>query len=143
MKRDVTIYIAASVLVLLFILTGVEKVVDFQAFREKMSGQVFGPWLLAVLTYMVPLSEIACVMLLLFPYTRFAGFILSTAMLAAFTVYIILVLLNVFAKHPCPCGGPLKHLTWGQHLIFNTIFLLISSLGLLLTYKERRTENFA
>jgi len=143
MKRKVTIYVSASLLIFLFILTGAEKVSDFQQFRDKMSGQVFTSGFLVMVTYLVPSSEIACVMLLLFPYTRLAGFILSTAMLSAFTAYITLVLLQVFAKHPCPCGGPLKHLTWAQHLIFNSIFLSISILGLMSTYRERRSENFA
>lgn len=143
MKRRVIIYLSASLLILLFILTGAEKVLDFQQFRDKMSGQVFTSGFLVMVTYLVPSSEIACVMLLLFPYTRLAGFILSTAMLAAFTVYITLVLLQVFEKHPCPCGGPLKHLTWTQHLIFNSVFLSISILGLMLTNRERRSEKFA
>lgn len=141
MKTKVAIYLSASVLVLLFVLTVLDKLVNFQEFREKMSGQVFGPHLLELVIYFIPACEIGCILMLLFSGSRSFGFIFSTAQMALFTGYVILVQLHVFARHPCPCGGPIKYLSWSEHLVFNCFFLAVSIFGLVLNLKERRTEN--
>jgi len=141
MTRKLMIYVFTCILVLLFIVTGLEKVVKFQEFSEKMSGQVFGKDLLPVMLFVLPVAEISCAVLLVVPKSRSVGFALSIALLTMFSTYIILILLHVFSTQPCPCGGPLEKLPWTGHLLFNLFFLIISGLGLILTIKERRQEK--
>lgn len=143
MTRKLIIYVSASLLVLLFIVTGLEKIVKFQDFSEKMSSQVFGKELLPLLTVVIPTAEVTCSVLLVIHKSRLFGFISATLLLTIFTVYIILVLLHVFSRYPCPCGGPLEKLTWAEHLMFNLSFLLISTIGLVLTIQERRSGKLS
>ncbi len=45
----------------------------------------------------------------------------------------------VFVKHlPCSCGGVLQGLSWGQHLLFNLLFLLLAVMGTLLESKPKK-----
>jgi putative oxidoreductase len=141
MKRKVIVDLSASVLILLFVLTVLDKLVNFQGYREKMTGQVFESHLLEWVIYSIPACEIACILLLLFSGSRPLGFIFSSILMALFTGYVMLVELHVFAKHPCPCGGPIKYLSWSEHLAFNCFFLAVSIFGLVLNFRERRTEN--
>ncbi|PWS26158.1 hypothetical protein DHW03_15290 [Pedobacter yonginense] len=141
MKTNVFTYLFASLLILLFVLTGVEKVVKFQEFKAQMSLQVFDKSILPVVTYFIPIAEIVCAGMLLFAKSRFAGFYLSALLMLAFMVYAALIVLHLFENHPCPCGGPIKHMNWRFHLVFNSIFLLFAVLGIIFTIKERRLEN--
>jgi hypothetical protein len=68
------------------------------------------------------------------------GFYLSALLLIIFTGYIALVLLNYFGRVPCSCGGVIRTLGWGLHLIFNVFFLLLSFLGIYLINRERRID---
>jgi putative oxidoreductase len=53
-----------------------------------------------------------------------------------FTVYTFLVLINVFGRRPCACGGVIENLTWGQHLVFNLFFVGVAIAGILLKKRE-------
>jgi hypothetical protein len=52
----------------------------------------------------------------------------------AFTVYII-VLMNIADHLPCSCGGVLAELSWGEHIVFNCVYIVLGILGIIL---ERR-----
>jgi len=143
MKTNVATYLFASALVLLFVLTGLDKVYRFQEFSEHMSMQIFGKAILPFVTFFIPAAEISCAVLLVFAKTRFAGFAVSAMIMLTFTGYAGLIVLHVFAKRPCPCGGPLEHMGWGFHLVFNACFLAVSVLGLIFTISERRHGKLA
>ncbi|WP_407637169.1 MauE/DoxX family redox-associated membrane protein [Daejeonella oryzae] len=66
------------------------------------------------------------------------GLNFSLFLLIQFTIYIILIMLNVFGRIPCSCGGILEEMSWGQHLVFNLFFLLLTIIAIIHNSKERR-----
>jgi hypothetical protein len=59
-------------------------------------------------------------------------------MMSLFTAYLIIML--KFSYHiPCSCGGVLQNLSWNDHIVFNTFFIVIAGAGALL--KANETNN--
>ncbi|WP_372976114.1 MauE/DoxX family redox-associated membrane protein [Mucilaginibacter sp.] len=132
--------VVAFFLIVLFIYTAVSKLLDFSQFQKQMELQTLPAWLQLVLIWSLPTIEIITGLLLMFIRTRMVGFYLSALLLIIFTGYIALVLLNYFGRVPCSCGGVIRTLGWGLHLIFNVFFLLLSFLGIYLINRERRID---
>lgn len=141
MKRHLLIELIAFLLIVLFIYATLSKLFDLPEYRLQMDRQVFTPGMKHLLFWLVPLAEIVASALLLFNRTRLRGFYLAVILLVIFTAYIALVLLHFFHAIPCSCGGVLKMLTWKAHLLFNLLFLLLSVLGIIMTYRERRAAS--
>ena len=130
-------------LIVLFVYAALSKLLAFDIFQRQMLNQVFRPWFDHLLVCLVPLLEIVAVALLLNKKTGYAGLWLSAALMAAFTAYTGLVLLHFWKRVPCSCGGILGHLSWGPHLLFNSLFLALSIWGIYLEQKERRLAGSA
>jgi len=139
MNRRNFIEIVAALLVLLFVYTALSKLLDLQEYRHQMDSQVFPKNLKHLLFWLIPILELITAMLLVIARTRLAGFFAAAVLLIIFTAYIGLVLLHYFKSIPCSCGGVLKILNWHSHLFFNLFFLLLSILGIVNTYRERRS----
>jgi putative oxidoreductase len=139
-NKKLIIEIAVLLLVFLFLYTGVSKLVDFKGFTNDLNNQPFPNGLTPVLKWIVPLTEIAIVILLLFEKRRLAGLYASAVLMSMFTLYTALVLLHLFEYVPCSCGGVIKQLTWPQHLVFNIFFVVISLLAIR-AYKQEEKHN--
>lgn len=125
-----------AALIFLWVYAAVSKLVDFQLSHNRMLNQVFSNRIAGILAWAVPASELLISALLLFAKARLAGLYASLFLLISFTVYISLVMGNVFGRIPCSCGGVLEKLTWGQHLIFNLLFLLLAFIGVFYEIKK-------
>lgn len=130
-------FTAVSLLILLFVYAPVSKLINLADFRGQLHNQPFPHVVAAALLVLLPATELAAAGLLLFAQTRKAGLWLSTCLLAAFTVYIVLVLAGYWARLPCSCGGVLNGLSWTAHLFFNLAFLLVCVAGLLTRLDSR------
>ena len=117
-----------ALLTLLFVYAASVKLLDLDHFKNEMAAQPFPPAAAKILTYLVPLSELLAAGLLV--ARKRAGDRLALALMAAFTGYTGLVLAGYFSRLPCACGGILSGMGWGAHLIFNSIFLIISILNI-------------
>ena len=132
------VVILSSLLVLLFLYTGLVKLRDLQQFAGEMRNQVFPRTLVPYIIWILPSVEISVALLLLFDRTRFAGLLSSFVLMLLFTVYTALVLLHVFKRVPCSCGGVIRSLSWGQHLVFNLFFLAVSVTAIKIFMHEHR-----
>jgi putative oxidoreductase len=128
-------------LILLFAYTASSKLLDFNQFKVEMYGQTLPHEVATLLIWLLPGMEMLVSLLLLFEKTRLAGFYASGVLMAVFTGYISLVLLNYFSRVPCSCGGVIKALGWKLHLVFNLLFLLLSVAGIYLSNRERRSPG--
>jgi hypothetical protein len=54
-----------------------------------------------------------------------------------FTAYIVAIL-NFSNYVPCSCGGVLEKLGWREHLIFNSAFVVLGLIGIVLQAEEER-----
>jgi putative oxidoreductase len=131
MKRDTVIKIICTLLVFLFVYASVSKLANWTTFVSDMNNQPFPAFLKPILVWAVPLSELAIVGLLIFDTTRLTGLYASLIIMIAFSFYTAVVLLHFFTYVPCSCGGIIKNLSWGQHLVFNLFFVLMAFIAIL------------
>jgi len=119
-----------SLLVLLFTYAALSKLFTFSAFDQQLHNQSFPGWLADFLLYFLIPAEIITALLLCFRQTLLTGLLLSSAFMFAFTAYIAMVMLHFWDRIPCSCGGILNQMGWTAHLIFNSIFLILSLITL-------------
>lgn len=131
-KSTANLIITATTVALTFlwVYAAMSKVLNYEQSRMQMMNQVFPAMINAVLLWVIPITELFIAGLLLFSKSRTAGLILSAILLFLFSGYVLLVMLNVFGRIPCSCGGIISKLSWGQHLVFNLTFLALAILGL-------------
>jgi putative oxidoreductase len=118
--------VLVCLLILLFFYTGFSKYADLEFYVSSIHRQHFPPWLTQMVIWGLPPAEIITGSLLIADKTRKTGLWISVILLTVFTFYIIGILLHVFSRTPCPCGGIIRTFRWPQHLVFNIIYLAIN-----------------
>ncbi len=101
-----------------------------------MNNQPFPNWLTPALVWTLPAAEIIISGLLMFDKTQLLGFRASLILMLLFTLYTLLVLLKVFGRMPCSCGGVIENLSWSQHLVFNLFYVGVALAGMILKKKR-------
>lgn len=133
----VFIEIIVLLFMILFLYTGISKILDYAVFKEQLAeNPVLAP-VATIIARSLPVTEFLLVIMLIVPKWRLKGLYLSTGLMLAFTIYIIALML--FADHlPCSCGGVLAELSWGEHIVFNSAFIVLGVLGIVLLKKLNR-----
>jgi hypothetical protein len=140
MKNKVITEIIGSLLICLFIYAFVSKIIEYQLFANQLSKNPFLKHFAGTVALVVPLSEILVAGLLVFKRTQLNGLYGSLILLSIFSVYIILLYLSG-KPLPCSCGGFVGLLSWPQHLLFNSIFILLSATGIILYKKKVKNRS--
>ena len=130
MKKETILIIITAIIAVLFFYASFSKLIDYDKSQWEMKNQIFPIGIAWVLTWLIPSIEIVLTFLLLFPTTRKKALWASLLLLTAFTLYIAIVMTRVFGRIPCSCGGILKNMDYGTHLIFNLFFIVLALLGL-------------
>ncbi|WP_295664710.1 MauE/DoxX family redox-associated membrane protein [uncultured Mucilaginibacter sp.] len=120
----------ATLIIMMFLYAGFSKYFDFGQFKRAMYSQPFPQWFSTVLIGILPPVEIVIAVLLFKDSTRLIGLKATLLTMSLFTLYIAAILVHVFPKVPCSCGGIIRMLTWPRHLVFNIFFLAITIIGL-------------
>ncbi len=117
-------------LIFLFTYTGLSKLIDHDNF---LTSLLLSPLIrnqALILVWLVPVVELLIVALLLSDKYRQTGLACSLILMTVFTVYVAYMIL--FIKHlPCSCGGVIKELSWSNHILFNSFFILLITISLL------------
>ena len=132
-KRSVQSVIAEGAALLLgslFIYTSISKVYDWQGTKKAMYNQAFPNWIADILLFLLPVLELGIASMLLISAWRKIGFLLSGMILLLFTAYIGWIGLGLTERIPCSCGGVLNSMDWGEHFLFNLMFLGITGYGI-------------
>jgi putative oxidoreductase len=130
MKRNYAVEIIAALFILLFAYTASSKLIEHEKFWILLHNDTPQTEKYAtLLSWAVPLSEIAITLLLFFPKSRRLGLWGSLAIMLLFTGYLGYMLFFTTSR-PCGCGGVIQKMTWNQHLIFNIFFTLLAAFGL-------------
>jgi|HubBroStandDraft_3_1064219.scaffolds.fasta_scaffold176416_1 putative oxidoreductase len=119
-----------AVLILLFVYTGCSKLFDLESFTHTLYNQPIPRPLVPLLVLILPALEIATAACLLFDRTRLIGLYSGLALLTVFTLYIGAILVHLFTKVPCSCGGIFRRLSWGQHFWLNLALLILAAAAL-------------
>jgi len=125
-------------LVLLFTYAALSKLFTFSAFDQQLHNQSFPGWLADFLLYFLIPAEIITALLLCFKRTLITGLLISSAFMLTFTAYIAMVMLHLWDRIPCSCGGILSQMGWTAHLIFNSIFLILSLTALFISTTDNK-----
>lgn len=116
---------ASALLLLVFLYTGLSKLLERTAFEVALANAPVIEKYAVILSIAIPVIEIIIALLLLLPAFRFVGLLASAFLLFAFTCYIIYLFL--YAKEmPCRCGGVVEKMTWSQHMVFNLALLALN-----------------
>jgi uncharacterized membrane protein YphA (DoxX/SURF4 family) len=140
MKRTTVVEIIVILYVILFLYTGISKLMDYSVFKEQIAtSPVLAP-IAKPIAWGLPWVEFLVTVLLVIPRWRLKGLIVSAVLMSLFTAYIILILL--FNKEiPCSCGGVIEQLSWGQHIVFNTVFIALAITAIRLQKRLKKDNS--
>lgn len=141
-KRTTIIESITILNLILFLYTGIAKIMDYSLVREELAqSSVLAP-VSNLVAFLLPVIEILVVLMLMVPRWRLKGYYLTLALMILFTGYVT-ILLTSGKDLPCSCGGIIQQLSWPQHLIFNSAFILadIWAIRLLLKQKKEISEE--
>lgn len=140
MKKTTIIEIIIVLYTILFLYTGISKLTDYPIFKEQIATSPLLAPVAKTIAAMLPFTEFFVVLLLIIPRWRLKGFYAALTMMALFTIYIIGILL--FNKElPCSCGGVLAELSWGQHIFFNSAFIVMAITGIIFQKRIQRANQ--
>lgn len=139
MKKTTIIEIIVLLYAILFLYTGVSKIMEYGVFREQLAESPILAPVASLVAHGLPILEFLLVVLLVVPRWRLKGFYASNGLMIAFTLYII-ALMSFNDQLPCSCGGVLAALSWGQHIVFNSVFIVLGITGVILEKKVRRSS---
>lgn len=142
MKNKLLIEIIASLLVILFLYTGLTKLFEHTTFRYQLS---ISPWpllasLSAFVSWALPIVEVLLAAMLLITAFRMTAFIASAILFAGFLVYLG-VLLSSDTSLPCTCGGIISSMSWHAHMWFDAACLLLCIAGIYLVRNKYQIIN--
>ncbi len=132
--------VIALLFVVLFLYTGISKLMDYTNFREQIATSPILAPISSLIAWGLPLAEFAVAVLLFIPAWRLWGLYASFVLMLLFTGYITAIL-TFSAELPCSCGGVLEEMSWDQHLVFNIVFTLLALIGAVLEKKRRKNKT--
>lgn len=141
-KRQVLLECISALLILLFVYASLSKFLDFKTFYREMDNQPLPNSWTPVLVWVIPCTEIAISVSLIFERTRLLGLYGALVVMGLFTIYTGIILMHFFPYVPCSCGGVIKRLTWTQHLILNLFFVAISIVAVIFQTRKRFNQIF-
>jgi len=136
-KRTTIIEIITVLNIILFLYTGIAKIMDYSVFKEQLADSPILSWAAKPVAILLPCVEFLIVLMLTIPRWRLKGLYASFVIMILFTAYII-ALFSVSKEMPCSCGGAIELLSWQQHIVFNSAFIILNVWTILLLKKERK-----
>jgi hypothetical protein len=136
-KRTTIIEIITVLNIILFLYTGIAKIMDYSVFKEQLAVSPILSWAAKPVALLLPWVEFAIVFMLIIPRWRLKGLYASLALMTTFTAYIIAMFI-VVPEMPCSCGGIIELLSWQQHLTFNSVFILLDIWAIRLFNKQKK-----
>jgi|SRR5579859_3693853 len=126
-----TVEIISALLIILFIYTGMNKLMDYDSFKFTLGRSPFIQHMSGFIAIALPAGELLIALSLVFRRSRLIGLYASYFLMFLFTGY-VWIMLHYAYDLPCSCGGVLASLSWKDHLLFNSAFTSLSLAGVLL-----------
>jgi thiol-disulfide isomerase/thioredoxin len=129
MKPNILYSAVVHFFMLLFVYTGVAKIVDISSFRLELAASPFLGFAVGFLTWALPILELLIVVGLFIPAWRLRGLYASLILMGLFTLYVSGIVF-IDDHLSCSCGGIVENLTPRQHLLFNGACMVLAWLGI-------------
>lgn len=134
LKNHLIIDVTTHLFIILFLYTGIAKLMDFNLFEEQLyESPVIAP-IAPIVAWSMPIIEILISISLFHPRFRLLGLYASFVLMSLFTIYVI-VILNIDKELPCSCGGIVEMLSWKGHLFVNSALVLLALISIRLQSK--------
>ena len=140
MKKSTISEIISLLFVILFLYTGISKLMDYDIAKEQIGLTPLLAPIAPAIVVIIPIAEIITAILLFLPKTRGYALWASLGLMMAFTTYVIYIL-SYNDQLPCTCGGVLEQLTWPEHLMFNLGMIILALAGIMLFQQPSRKNN--
>jgi hypothetical protein len=124
-KKSLLLEIISLWFVILFLYTGIAKLLDFSVFKAQLEESPVLEPVAPVIIWTLPAVEFILCILLFFEKFRLKGLYGTFLIMTMFTIYVLVMLLTS-PELPCSCGGIIEALSWPGHLIFNALMVFIS-----------------
>jgi hypothetical protein len=112
-RRLIILETMTCLLVLLWLYTGLDKLVDYKSYWHSMCLQIFPRSVLKIIVPVVPIVELGIGLLFFRPKWRGYAYVSSLLLLVSFTIYVALIYFGYFPKRPCACAGLFEKMSWG------------------------------
>ena len=127
--KEVVAFIITSICIFLFLTAGYSKFIDHEKFEFGLANVALIGSYARVISWAVPITEIAISLLLIIPKTNTTGLYAFTGTMVVFTIYILSMFLWA-EELPCNCSLIIKNLSWAGHVWFNLIIIGLSILAI-------------
>ncbi|MBI1780617.1 MAG: hypothetical protein HYR66_04535 [Sphingobacteriales bacterium] len=128
--------VTSYLLIFLFTYTGISKLIDHDTFKASILQSPAIRNQEAIISWLIPVTELLIVAMLLLNKYRHAGLVFSLVLMITFTAYIGYMLLFI-PSLPCSCGGILKELSWSNHLLFNSFVIVLILISLFSNTRQK------
>jgi putative oxidoreductase len=139
MNRSKIVEVISALFILLFVYTAISKIREYYTLELILKDYPLIGAFSSVISWALPATELIVALLLFIPRTKLLGLYCSAILMSLFTIYLGYIL-TFESKKPCTCGGMLQELSWPQHLIFNSLFILFAIWGIKLL-KNKSPKN--
>ena len=136
-KRTTIIEIITVLNIILFLYTGIAKIMDYSVFKEQLAVSPILSFAAKPVALLLPWVEFVVVLMLVIPRWRLKGLYACLGLMILFTAYII-ALFSISKEMPCSCGGIIELLSWQQHIVFNVAFIALNLWAIILLKKEKK-----
>jgi hypothetical protein len=141
MKRTLLIDIIAYFLILLFLYTGGEKLIDIHSFKEQLTSSPLLGGMAIIVAWALPITEILLAIVLFIPGWQLRGLYASLALMVIFTIYLVTIL-AIDDHISCSCGGIIENLSPRQHVWFNGAVIVLAALAIVLSRRHQTSLGF-
>ncbi len=137
LKKRLAVEIIALLFVILFLYTGIAKLMDFEVFKEQLYESPILKPVAPAAAWGVPITEFILSILLFVPKYRLKGLYAAFVLMVLFTGYVGWLL--AFAPElPCSCGGIMEALSWPAHLAVNIGLVGLALVGIIIAKRLKR-----
>lgn len=127
--------------ILLFLYTGIIKLAEIHVFKEQLTSSPLLGSMAGVIAWALPIGELLLAIALFLPRWRLKGLYFTLVFMTFFTAYVILVLF-IDNQISCSCGGIIEELSPKQHVLFNSVCIILSWMGILTLRKRAPSAGF-
>lgn len=138
--KEIIVDIISYLFIFLFIYTAYSKGTDHATFANSLSRYTILESYADQIAWLVIAAEVFVSGLLLFPKTRKLGLIASLILMLSFTVALLIMVFTMDTQF-CSCGGVLNSMGAKEHIWFNTGFIALSIIGIMLSKKSVNTSH--
>ena len=137
LRKRLAVEIIAQLFVILFLYTGIAKLMDFDVFQEQLNDSPIAEPVAPFIAWGLPITEFFVSLALFIPKYRLRGLYAAFILMILFTTYVG-ILLSISTELPCSCGGIMEALSWQAHLVVNIALIGLALTGVILAKKIKR-----